>query len=195
MYVLGISTHISCGSALLKDGEIIAAVNDERLVREKMVLGFPRASINKVLRLAKVKASEIDYVAVATRRQHHIERYLDYRQGKFEYQRGIAKHLFFIIGALLSKAVSRFGFLETLYYFLRRPFYAYRKWRVKRILSKEFKINCPIEFMGHTLQRCARRDANAETRIAGVGVGTRSDESRTLGDSRRDRGQPPGLER
>jgi len=149
MYVLGISTHISCGSALLKDGEIIAAVNDERLVREKMVLGFPRASINKVLRLAKVKASEIDYVAVATRRQHHIERYLDYRQGKFEYQRGIAKHVFFIIGALLSKAVSRFGFLETLYYFLRRPFYAYRKWRVKQILSKEFNINCPIEFMGH----------------------------------------------
>jgi len=149
MYVLGIGTHISCGSALLKDGKIIAAVNDERLVREKMVLGFPRASIKKVLSMANVQANEIDYVAVATRRQHHIENYLDYRQGKFEYQRGIAKHLFFAVGALLSKAVSRFGFLESLYYFLRRPFYASRKRRVKQILSEEFGIHCPIEFMGH----------------------------------------------
>lgn len=41
MQILGIADHVNCGSALVKDGKVIAAINDERLVREKMVLGFP----------------------------------------------------------------------------------------------------------------------------------------------------------
>ena len=43
MQILGIGDHVSCGSALIRDGEVIAAITDERLVREKMVFGIPRA--------------------------------------------------------------------------------------------------------------------------------------------------------
>ena len=48
MRILGIGTHVTCGSALVEDGKVVAAINDERLVREKMVFGFPRESIRAV---------------------------------------------------------------------------------------------------------------------------------------------------
>jgi predicted NodU family carbamoyl transferase len=45
MRILGISDHVVSGAAVLEDGRVPAAVNEERLIRKKMVLGFPRKSI------------------------------------------------------------------------------------------------------------------------------------------------------
>ena len=39
MRIIGVGDHVSCGSALIEDGKVIAAITDERLVREKMVFG------------------------------------------------------------------------------------------------------------------------------------------------------------
>src|SRR5688572_1139208 len=47
MLVLGITDGISCGAAILRDGVIEAAVNEERLSRLKMAYGFPRQSITE----------------------------------------------------------------------------------------------------------------------------------------------------
>ena len=149
MYILGIGTHITCGSALLEDGVIIAAVNDERLIREKMALGFPRKSISEVIKLGGIKPNDINYVAVATERQHLINKYVDYREGKFDFKRGFAKQVFFEVGSKLSKLINLLPFLETLYYLLRQPFYSYRKYKIKKILSHEFNIKCPVEFVDH----------------------------------------------
>ena len=55
MKILGISDHLTCGAALIEDGRIVAAVNEERLARMKMVMGFPRKSIEEVLSIANVK--------------------------------------------------------------------------------------------------------------------------------------------
>ncbi|NIQ16061.1 MAG: hypothetical protein GTO02_17210, partial [Candidatus Dadabacteria bacterium] len=110
-----------------------------------MVLGFPRKSISEVMRIANVKPDDIDYIAVATKKQHHIDKYVDYREGKFEYKKGIAKKLLFRVGSVLSKFVNKFPFIENLYYQSRSPFYSYRKNRVKKILIEEFNFSCPIE--------------------------------------------------
>lgn len=149
MYILGIGTHINCGSAILKDGIIIAAVNDERIVREKMVFGFPRESISQVLKLATIKSSDIDYVGVSTKRQHLIDKYVDYREGKFGHKRGLSKQIFFQLGSMFSKLMGVIPFIEKLYYLLRQPFFIYRKFKIKSILQKEFNIRCPIEFIDH----------------------------------------------
>ena len=42
MQILGIGEHVSCGSALVQDGKLVAAITDERLIREKMAFGVPR---------------------------------------------------------------------------------------------------------------------------------------------------------
>ena len=66
MIVLGVSDHIVSGASLVVDGRVVAAINEERLARMKMVMGFPWKSIEAVLQLAGVSASEVDVVAVAS---------------------------------------------------------------------------------------------------------------------------------
>ncbi len=66
MKILGIHDSHDCGAAVIEDGKIIAAVNEERINREKMCWGFPKQSIQAVLKIAKIEAKDIDIVAVAT---------------------------------------------------------------------------------------------------------------------------------
>ena len=155
MYVLGLATHVTCGSALIKDGLVIAAINDERLVRKKMVFGFPRESIRKVMELSEIAPHEIDYVAVATQRQHLINTYVDYLGGKFNFKRGKAKEIFFDVGSRLSKWLNRLPILENIYYLLRQPFFVYRRVKIKQILKKEFGIKCPVHYIDHHLCHAA----------------------------------------
>ena len=65
MIILGLSLSHDAGAAIIKDGKIISAVNEERLNRTKMYWGFPKLSIDEVIRLAKIKPEEIDVVAVS----------------------------------------------------------------------------------------------------------------------------------
>jgi carbamoyltransferase len=155
MYILGIGTHVTCGSALVKDGKVITAVNDERLVRKKMVFGFPRESITELLKIASITVADIEYVAVATKRQHLVNEYVDYLGGKFKHKRGIAKQIFFDTGSKLSGYLNTFPFLEDLYYILRQPFFAYRRYKIKKILKDEYNIRCPVEFIEHHLCHAA----------------------------------------
>ena len=98
MRILGISDHIISGAAVLEDGVITAAVNEERLVRKKMVMGFPRKSIQMVLELAKIRPEQIDYVAVASKRGHFMDQYVDFDAGTFDVNRGFVKELFMSVG-------------------------------------------------------------------------------------------------
>jgi predicted NodU family carbamoyl transferase len=70
MIVLGITDGITCGAAVVRDGKILAAVNEERLIRKKMAHGFPAQSIREVLKLCGMDAADVDAVAVATRNNY-----------------------------------------------------------------------------------------------------------------------------
>jgi len=63
--ILGISDSHDAGAAIVRGGQLLAAVNEERLTRRKMQSGFPERSIEAVLRTAGVDISEIDDVAFA----------------------------------------------------------------------------------------------------------------------------------
>src|SRR5918996_3671427 len=65
MKILGIADGLTSGSALLEDGKILYAVNEERLIRAKMATGFPRESICRVLADTRTKPEEIDAIAIA----------------------------------------------------------------------------------------------------------------------------------
>ncbi len=65
MNVLGIvDSQNDCGACIVCDGEIISAINEERIVRKKMVGGFPHNSIQACLKDAGLKEKEIDLIAV-----------------------------------------------------------------------------------------------------------------------------------
>ena len=65
MIILGISRSHEGGAAIIKDGKILSAINEERLNRIKNCWGFPYLSIPEAIRVAKIQPSDIDYVAVS----------------------------------------------------------------------------------------------------------------------------------
>jgi carbamoyltransferase len=65
MIILGINAyHANASAAIVIDGRLVAAVEEERLNRVKYAAGFPRRAIQFCLRQAGVKPEEVDHVAV-----------------------------------------------------------------------------------------------------------------------------------
>src|SRR5262249_20267074 len=66
MTILGINAYHGDGSAvILKNGQLKAAVEEERFRRIKHWAGFPTQSIRVCLQMAGLNATEIDYFAVS----------------------------------------------------------------------------------------------------------------------------------
>lgn len=88
MKILGIHDGHNCGATLLVDGKIVAAVCEERLTRRKNEMGYPRKSIDEVLDIAGVAASDLDQVTYASNFMHtaeHLDRAVEwYRAGREE---------------------------------------------------------------------------------------------------------------
>ena len=155
MRILGISDHFTSGAAVIIDGRVVAAVNEERLARMKMVMGFPRKSIAMALELAGLKPGDIDGVAVASEWGHFLDEYVSFDQGVFGVDEGVVRGLFFSMGSKLSWLRNRIPFAERLYYDLRRPAFARRRGRIGQVLRDEFGITCPVAFVSHHLSHAA----------------------------------------
>ena len=149
MRILGISDHVISGAAVLDHEKTIAAVNEERLVRKKMVMGFPRMSIQSVLESARLQPDDLDYVAVATNRGHFLNQYVDFEGGAYGISRGFVKNLFMSVGSGLSSLRNDLPVLEKLYYDLREPAYAHRRKSIRQVLKTEFDVTCAVEFVEH----------------------------------------------
>ena len=78
MYNLGISCYYhDSAAALLKDGHVIAAVEEERFSRKKFDDEFPKMSIEWCLKEAGIEANQIDSVAFYDKPVLKFERLLD----------------------------------------------------------------------------------------------------------------------
>jgi carbamoyltransferase len=63
MYILGISCYYhDAAAALLRDGQLVAAAEEERFSRIKHDFGFPKASIQFCLETAGISSQDLDYV-------------------------------------------------------------------------------------------------------------------------------------
>ena len=77
-YVLGINAfHGDAAACLLKDGELVAAVEEERFSRTKFDDGFPKMAINWCLKEAGIKSEQINSVAFYDKPVLKFERLLD----------------------------------------------------------------------------------------------------------------------
>lgn len=73
MYILGLNTYHGDSSAcLIKDGELVAALEEERIRRIKHWAGLPTASIRFCLAYAGINLKEVDYIAVAKDPRAHL---------------------------------------------------------------------------------------------------------------------------
>jgi carbamoyltransferase len=149
MKILGIFDHFTSGAAVIVDGRVVAAISEERLVRKKMVMGFPWKAIEAVLQVAGLKPEDLDYVAVASQWGHFLPGQVDFSAGVFGVDEGLVKKLFFKLGSQLSPLRDKLPFLERLYYQLRLPVYARRREGIRGILRRDFGVQCPVEFIVH----------------------------------------------
>jgi len=66
MYILGINAYHADGSAvLLRDGELVVALEEERFRRIKHWAGFPTETIRKCLEIGGITGAELDHVAIS----------------------------------------------------------------------------------------------------------------------------------
>lgn len=152
MKLLGIHDGQTSGAAVVVDGRLEAAVNEERLVRKKQARGFPWTSIGEALRVAGVAPLELDGVAFAHREMSLREEVRGWR-GWFE-ERNSELNLhnaFFRVAARFADVAERVPGLKPAYYGLRWPIYEKRRRRLREILSEEFGIEADVHFFHHHL--------------------------------------------
>ncbi len=65
MYILGINAyHADSSAAIFKDGEMIAATEEERFTRVKHWAGFPALAVQFCLREAAISLKDVDYITI-----------------------------------------------------------------------------------------------------------------------------------
>jgi carbamoyltransferase len=66
MYILGINAyHADASAVLVHDGELVAALEEERFRRIKHWAGFPTESIRKCLEIAGIRGTDVSHVAIS----------------------------------------------------------------------------------------------------------------------------------
>ncbi|MDX6500291.1 MAG: carbamoyltransferase [Blastocatellia bacterium] len=75
MYILGINAyHGDAAAALIKDGRIVAAVEEERFNRVKHCAGFPAKSIEYCLREARIDIEDVEHVGISRDPSAHLHK-------------------------------------------------------------------------------------------------------------------------
>ncbi|OIO40398.1 hypothetical protein AUJ10_03335 [Candidatus Pacearchaeota archaeon CG1_02_31_27] len=130
MYILGISCYYhDASAALLKDGKIVAAAQEERFTRKKHDTSFPINSINYCLKSQNISVRNIDYIGF-------------YEKPIIKFERVLSQHLDMF-------PLSFKTFLSS------TPSWLNEKLRVIKKIKKSLKYNKDVLFIEHHLAHAA----------------------------------------
>ncbi|HLA09953.1 MAG TPA: carbamoyltransferase C-terminal domain-containing protein [Pyrinomonadaceae bacterium] len=83
MYILGINAyHGDAAAALIKDGEILAAAEEERFNRVKHCAGFPTAAVKYCLTAAGIDISDVDHIGISRDPSANLHKKLLFAAGR-----------------------------------------------------------------------------------------------------------------
>ena len=125
MNILGLNVfHADTSACIIKNGKIIAAVEEERFTRIKHFSGFPKNSIDFCLKEANLNLSDVDFVAVNYNKSYNFK-----------------EKLFFSIKNFYKGN------------FFRRAFYSLKKNSLNNFFLKNYEIDIKkkIKFVSHHL--------------------------------------------
>ena len=144
--ILGITDGDDGGAAVLRDGRLVAAVNEERLNRLKMSIGFPRFAVREVLRLAGVDPGDVDRVAMAAKTEIY-QSVARPNKGWFQEASAVAR-VRNEISSALARPLGRFDVARNAYRSLKRLTMGRRRAGVRRVLH-DLGISAPISYHDH----------------------------------------------
>ena len=150
MRILGITDGQTSGAAIIEDGRILAAINEERIGRIKMARGFPRESIREVLRLTGTEPGDLQGVAMGQVDMELREEIAGW-PGWFE-ARAEESDLhtrFFHVASRFGGLVPRVPGLMKAYYAVRSPAFRHRRTRIEEIVRDELGIPAPLLWFHH----------------------------------------------
>lgn len=148
-YILGINDGVISGSAVInRDGEICAAVNEERLIRKKMAIGFPAESISEVLRISAIDAADVSEIAIATFDEYFRDP-AEVWNGWFQGDRGLLKELQLSMASRIASVLGSNPIAQGVYYVARLPASWNRKRKLEKALRERWGFTCPITFVDH----------------------------------------------
>lgn len=154
MIVIGITDSFISGASIVVDGRLVASVNEERLNRLKMSMGFPTLSVAEVLRVAGIAPQDIDQVAVATTNlfwRPEAAGYHDY----FRDSKGPVRDALLSLGSKFSTLAGDFAPARRSYYQLKSVLTHARRSALPQLLKKEFGIAAPLRFLDHHMCHAA----------------------------------------
>ncbi|MCH7785857.1 MAG: hypothetical protein IIB06_10665, partial [Bacteroidetes bacterium] len=153
MKILGIHDGHNSSAAILKDGQIIEAIQEERIVREKNIGGWPKHALNKL------NTENLDLIALATKksaegtniinREFILNMYRRELKSSFGFKGfiNLKKFYFRVRLHLIFKKITP-SFLKKL---RNQKYHKIRQNRTKQIkkLLKERKLNSPLVLVDH----------------------------------------------
>ena len=87
-WVLGLHDGHDAGACLIRDGAVVFAVSEERLVRQKRASGFPERSIRCALEATGLESEQIETIVVSDRFGKALPRLLDPLYRRLDPDRG-----------------------------------------------------------------------------------------------------------
>ena len=148
MIVLGLIDSKPSTAAVVENGRILSAVAEERLCRKKMATGFPRQAIPEALRIAGVRAEQLDGVAVA-QKVSVFQSEPEGWNGWFRGSEAIHPSVFEGFSANLAPWVGRFPIAWKAHHVLKGLLSRERIRAIPRILQTEYDILAPVRFFDH----------------------------------------------
>jgi Predicted carbamoyl transferase, NodU family len=147
MIILGITDGDDGGACIVQDGIIMAAINEERLNRSKMTIGFPSLSIEEVLRVSNIDPTNIDYVAMASFREEFHSTPVK-NDGWFQSKTGIKKQIKNKIASTMAPFLGKYNLPKKTYHKIQVRINRKRKIQIPRLLRK-IGIEAPIHYFNH----------------------------------------------
>ncbi|HUF00235.1 MAG TPA: carbamoyltransferase N-terminal domain-containing protein, partial [Anaerolineales bacterium] len=148
MIVLGIIDSKPSSAAILKDGQILSAIAEERLCRMKMASGMPRQAIKQVMADAGVTAKDIDMVAVAQRVSVFEPEPIPWN-GWFDKNHAGKPRPFEKISGVLAPVVGYIPFAQKAHHQLKDLLSRKRLSQIPEYLEKEYAITAPVKYYDH----------------------------------------------
>ena len=148
MIVLGIIDSKPSSAAILKDGEILSAIAEERLCRMKMASGMPRQAIHQVMADSGISAKDIDVVAVAQRVSVFEPEPIPWN-GWFDSKHAGKPRPFEKISGTLAPIVGYIPFAQKAHHQLKDILSHKRLSQIPELLEREYAITAPVKYYDH----------------------------------------------
>jgi carbamoyltransferase len=146
--ILGISDGMNGGAALIEDGRLTFAVQEERLIRAKMATGFPRQSIATLLEGTATEPRDVTAIGVATVNEFFREPAVAY-DGWLMREQTALKELLLNVSSGVTRFAGASPLLKRSYYRLKGLLGEQRRRAIRKRLRGEWGFTCPIHFVNH----------------------------------------------